>query len=875
MTNRTGLPVVVGVVWAAALLAGDARGQTASAPATRPAGPQTLWVIPHTHWEGAVFKTREGYLEGGLYHILHALRLLEKYPEYRFVLDQVAYVRPFLERYPEQAATFERFVKEGRLELVLGMDVMPDDVKVGGESFVRQIQYGKGYYRKRLGVDVKIGWMLDTFGHHPQMPQLMKLGGYTSFWFFRGVPRRDFPMEFMWEGIDGTKIPAFWEPFGYGDFFGAPRTLPAFEAFAKQRFAALARNAAGANRVTYSGADVSDPQDHVPPLMAEAQKGGRLGFDLRFGTASEFEAAVLKRNDLPSFKLDLNPIFQGTYSSRIELKQWMRESERLLTTAEKLGAAAQYLGHAFDHETLWNAWEPVLFNQTHDLASGVMTDHVYDDTIRTYQMSQGAAERMIDQGWAHVAGAADTRGDGTAVVVFNPLGWPRSEAVELDWGFTAPGIKGVKVTDDAGAEVASQIGVAGINADGSMRHARVAFVARDVPAMGFAVYHLTQQTGAAPAAGAGSKGADAALENEFYRVSVDRLTGAIKSVRVKEGDWEAVSGPANVVARQEDRGDVWEVYKGLDGGSRIAMTAKQPMPKRGTDKFSDEFSDKPGAEAKGPVYSQFTVAHPFDAGTFATTVRLTAGSRRIDVTTRLMNQTKFVRYQALFPTRIRQGRHVQSIPFGSAERPRGIEFPAMEWADWSDENRGVAVLNVGLPGNLVSDDGVMAVSLLRSHTLGAYGFGGGYEPGMSSDGGLEIGKERTLRYALEPHAGDWKAAKLWREGFELANPLVARKAASHAGRLGKRWGLLSVSSPEVVVSSVAPGKGGAVVVRVYDARGNGAKGVRLTMAGRIESAAEVNLMDDVLGKVQVEGDSVAFDLKPFEIKTVSIDMKPQ
>src|SRR5256885_8008304 len=30
----------------------------------------TFWLIPHTHWEGAVFKTREQYLEMGLPNIL-------------------------------------------------------------------------------------------------------------------------------------------------------------------------------------------------------------------------------------------------------------------------------------------------------------------------------------------------------------------------------------------------------------------------------------------------------------------------------------------------------------------------------------------------------------------------------------------------------------------------------------------------------------------------------------------------------------------------------------------------------------------------------------------------------------------------------------
>src|SRR5437762_11630315 len=89
----------------------------------------TLFYIPHTHWEGAVFKTREGYLEMGLPHILKALQLLKQYPDYKFTLDQVAYFRPFLERYPEEAAAFREFVAQGRIEIVGGMDVMPDVVK--------------------------------------------------------------------------------------------------------------------------------------------------------------------------------------------------------------------------------------------------------------------------------------------------------------------------------------------------------------------------------------------------------------------------------------------------------------------------------------------------------------------------------------------------------------------------------------------------------------------------------------------------------------------------------------------------------------------------------------------------------------------------
>ena len=90
----------------------------------------------------------------------------------------------------------------------------------------------------------------------------------------------------------------------------------------------------------------------------------------------------------------------------------------------------------------------------------------------------------------------------------------------------------------------------------------------------------------------------------------------------------------------------------------------------------------------------------------------------------------------------------------------------------------------------------MMISLLRAHTLGAYGFGGGYEPGMSSDTGFQLGQERIVRYALVPHAGDWREAGVFRDGLEFNHPLICRKVLPHAGTLPDRWGLLEVSNPE-------------------------------------------------------------------------------
>ncbi len=829
---------------------------------------ETFWVIPHTHWEGAVFKTREEYLEMGLPNILKAMRLLKEQPGFHFTLDQVAYVRPFLERYPSQEADFRRFLKEGRLQLAGALDVMPDDNMPGGETFVRQMQYGKGYYRDKLGIDVTSGWLLDTFGHHAQIPQLLVQGGYRSFWFFRGVPRQDHPSEFLWEGIDGTKIAAYWMPHGYGLMYGSPRDLAGFQSFTKDRFAALNPNSRGADRVGPDGVDVSEPEEHLAPLVEPFNRDPKAPFKLRLAVPSEFEAVISQRPDRPVFKGELNPIFQGIYSSRIELKEWMRIMERQLLTAEKLSVLAGLVGSPADLKAIFDAWEPVLFNQTHDLASGVMTDHVYEDTIRSYEYAKRRADTIIAAKWDAVVAKIDTTGPGAPVVVFNPLGWARTDVAEVNLGFGEGKVEGIAITDPEGKPVPSQILESSRYWDGGLRTARVAFIAGRVPALGYCIYHVSaagdRSQEAAPVK---ATTAEIQLENEFYQLSVESASGAILSLRYTPDQWDVLSSRGNVVARQQDRGDFWELYRGLDGGSRIAMTTKQELPKRGAAVFSDEGKSEPGTVITGPVVSEFRVARPFGSGRFATTIRVTKGSRRIEVTTRLVNQEKYVRYQVLFPSTIKDGKTTHEIPFGSIERPIAIEFPAQNWADYSDGRHGLAVLNIGLPGNLASD-GTMMVSLLRAHTLGAYGFGGGYEPGMSSDSGFQLGRERTMRYALVPHAGDWREAGIFRDGLELNHPLVCHTALPHPGSLPKRWGLLEVSSPDVVVSSLKPSRGDGVALRVYEAAGRPASGVTIKLNTKVLSARAANLLEDPGAEINSEGNAVRFDLHPFEIKTI-------
>jgi alpha-mannosidase len=202
----------------------------------------------------------------------------------------------------------------------------------------------------------------------------------------------------------------------------------------------------------------------------------------------------------------------------------------------------------------------------------------------------------------------------------------------------------------------------------------------------------------------------------------------------------------------------------------------------------------------------------------------------------------------------------------------GIEFPAQNWAAYGDGTRGLAVLNRGLPGNLVSED-ALVLSLMRSTCIVAYGFGGGYEPGMSSDTGFEQGVERCFEYSLVGYQGDWRRAQLYRRGWELNHTLVVRKATPHPGPLPARWGWLEVSAPNVVISALKPGPDGSTILRVYEAEGQATPEVTVLFHAKVRTAEETDLLEGPGRRLTAGKKGIRFGMRGFEVKTLRLRLQ--
>ena len=84
------------------------------------------------------------------------LRLLEEYPDYKFIQSQPASYEMCRVHYPELFERIQNAVKAGQWVADGGMWVEPDTNITSGESLIRQLIHGKRYYKEMFDVDSKV-----------------------------------------------------------------------------------------------------------------------------------------------------------------------------------------------------------------------------------------------------------------------------------------------------------------------------------------------------------------------------------------------------------------------------------------------------------------------------------------------------------------------------------------------------------------------------------------------------------------------------------------------------------------------------------------------------------------------------------------------
>jgi alpha-mannosidase len=586
------------------------------------------------------------------------------------------------------------------------------------------------------------------------------------------------------------------------------------------------------------------------PRDADVDAVRKLGPDksqpkMLFATPEAYFKILEKRAaDLPAFAGELNFTFPACYTTQVETKKNNRRAEALLVTAEKFSALAVASGFRdyYPERDIDEAWKVVLRNQFHDILDGSSIGPVYEDVGGFYQGAMDRGRRALDFSLETITDQIDTRGEGLPFVIYNPLAWERTEPVIID----IPSVEERRsfiITDPDGFEVPCQ--ALPSPPDRAEDSTRVVFIAKNVPALGYAVYRAVPSD-KTPTSVSGVKANAATLENEFFKVVLDPNTGWVRSVFDKNAEREILAGPANILQAIVDEPpnmSAWEL--GLK------------------DQFSNigETGARVETVESGPVRAVVRVGSPFRRSSFSSEIILYAGIPRVDFRLRLNWQERNLMIKAAFPLAVRANAAEFEIPYGSVTRPaNGKEAPALRWIDVDDASGdyGVGLLNDSRYGFDVRAN-VARISIIHGAT--------------NPDPEADRGPHETM-YALFPHGGTWKDAAIDRRGYEFNNSLLPRLAMAHPGKLGPRHSFLSVEPSNIVLSAVKKEAGydkRGVIFRLYETQGRATE-ARVVLPWAV-SASETDLIERPLKPIAVEGNVLTVKLEPYEIKTVRVSPK--
>ncbi|MFH0797095.1 MAG: alpha-mannosidase [Candidatus Omnitrophota bacterium] len=768
-----------------------------------------------------------------------ALRLMEIYPEFIFCASQPQLYQFTKKYYPDVYQGIKERVAKGQWEPVGGLWVEPDCNLISGESLVRQILYGKKFFKEEFGKDVRTAWLPDTFGFSGSLPQIFKESGidyfYTNKIYWQTTNR--FPHSlFWWQGIDGSRVLAhtpklFW---GYNGFPNPYQFKKAEKEFQQKiRFP-----------VCLFPFGYGDGGGGVSLEMLEyAKRVGNLPY-LPKSSASRvedyFKKVVKESKDLPVWKGELYlETHQGCYTSQAQIKQNNRTAENLLYTLELLQSLNTILGgldksspcQSYDKgnppykqgvgggfirpEEMTDIWEKILTFQFHDILPGSSIKEVYQDIEPQYQKIIMHLNDEIKNNLNKIAGRISVSPEkGEAVLLFNPLNWERKEIVEVK-----PGI----------------------------------LINTALPSCGYRVYYLK---GEKPEKSELKIKKDF-LENKNLSLNLNQQ-GRIISIYDKVNKKEVIppKSCANDFLIFKD-GPLAEEAWNIDPDYESTV---RPFGKLVQRKIIESC----------PFRAVLRQVFKDNKSTLSQDIVLYEDSWRIDFKTTVNWQERRKMLKSAFPVSVKSDQAFYEIPFGAIGRPTTNnnsweeakkEVSALRWADLSDDKYGVSLLNDCKYGYDIKRN-IIRLTLLRAPTY--------------PDPEADWGKHR-FTYSLFLHRGNWSNSEVVKQGYQLNIPVLLLPLSVGAPFMAPETGLMNQAPTsfsfikteglDVVISALKRSEDGqGFILRLYESNGKAGK-VTVTLPSEPKELRETNLIEEVKNKIPFTGRRFTIMVKPFQIAT--------
>lgn len=606
---------------------------------------------------------------------------------------------------PPLLEQIRQLVAEGRWCLVNGWWVEPDCNLPSAESFARHALYGQRTLERLFGRRATVGYNVDSFGHNAALPGLLLGGGLSSYIFSRPDPREmELPADyFWWEGVDGSRVLAARLTAHYE---GSPQELPE----RVRRAAAAAHPALGQVLCFFGVGDHGGGPTRQDLAAIRQLQAARSDLRLEFSAPERFFEAIRPvAESLPVYRGELQHHSRGCYSVVAEMKRLNRHAESALTTAETARAWASRVA-GMPYPDFSTAWQTVLLHQFHDTLGGTCLPEVYEDEV--FPALRGVirtAKRATQDALAALGArvAMERPEDGHLLLVFNPLSFRRTEAIQAavpatSWRDDFPGEfrpARVIVENPDGVVLPSQ--VVGMEHIGGTYRVHFAFVA-DIPPLGYRIVRVRIPADAGTYAPE-EHPLSHPLENEWLRVVLDPQTGWISSLFLRQPGVELGAQPLAVPLVVDDPSDTWshgvrafeEVIGQFEAQGDIALV-----------------------EA-GAVRSVVRTRSRWGSSTVTAQWALYCGLARLEGQVEVEWHEQHRMLKLAFPVNVAGGQVSAEISGGIQQRAAdGTEQPCLRWVDITGQTpngtqAGLSLLNDRLYGySAVGNE--LRLTLLRS-----------------------------------------------------------------------------------------------------------------------------------------------------------------
>ncbi len=813
-----------------------------------------LYVVAVSHldtqWRWTIQDTIRGYIPATL---RYNFRAFEQFPHY--VLGWEGAFRYMLakEYYPRDYAKLREYVAAGRWHPAGATLDSCDAVILSPESLLRQILYGNAFFRREFGRPCIDLLLTDSFGYSAALPSIMAHAGLRGFvtqkltWgCAAGIP---FDIG-RWEGVDGASVLAVLNPGSYmadpdGDLGASPLWRERIDSLGRSSgvFAGYLFFGVGDRGGAPLAASLESLEKSIAaagPIRVISAPPDRLFRDLTDDQADR----------LPRYRGELLLTTHGTgcYTSQAAMKRWNRRNELLADAAERAAVAADWIGGApYPRAHLAEAWLRFLVHQFHDDLPGTCIPRAYVFSWNDEVIAMNMFSDVLADAAGAVARGLDTRSEGAAVVVYNPLSVRREDVVEAVVRLPGGAPRAVRVFDPDGDETPSQL--AGTEGDA----VRIIFLA-EVPPVGFAVFDVrpADEPCAIPT---GLRVTESEIENNRYLVRVN-AAGDVESIRDKDADRELLASPLRLELLNDlsPAWPAWEIWFD-DIIARPRRTVGGPATVRVVE--------------RGPARVALEISREAEGSRFVQRLRLASGGSeaRVEFDTAIDWRTMGTLLKAALRLAVSNSVATYDLGLGTIDRPtntpRLYEVLGHQWADVTDAdgNYGVAILNDSKYGWDRPDERTIRLTLLHTPETG--------DRAYTDQATQDLGRHR-FTYAVCGHKGDWRTAAPW-EAARLNQPLIAFQAPSHAGALGRTFSLVDLDTPQVAVRAIKKAESGdEVIVRLQELEGRFADNVRISFASGIMAAREVNGSEAPVGPATIEDGDIVADFQPYRLRTFAV-----